>query len=369
MIIKFQIAKCLINRKIISILIFFAFTVINPYDFSLSQEVKTKVIVYSDIFLTESGLLPLSDNAIELEIEFSIPSDHFKIPNKITSDSIGNIYVTDKYKGIVFKFNADGEFLLQIGKKGKGKKRFLAPNNIFAEKDILIIQDTEKKSLEYLNFTGNYLKSLKISEVNNIVCERDGLLFVTPIVQDKKTPLVKVYSSRGKLLYSFGKPLSFHHSMEILNSRTMALNEKGELFIAFSYFPIVRKYSSRGTLLAEFRIKNLIMEAKERYNLKKIGEGITNMISRVGYKNVIVDIETFKNKIYLLSHYPRLEILEIEEDGKITVTYWKDFQEVYETNDFCIQEIDGEKRFYVVQSSPEYDVDVFKAKTKKTKVK
>jgi tetratricopeptide (TPR) repeat protein len=43
-----------------------------------------------------------------------------------------------------------------------------------------------------------------------------------------------------------------------------------------------------------------------------------------------------------------------------------DSQEVYETNDFVIREINGEKRFYVSHSSPpKYDIDVFQKKTKK----
>lgn len=105
--------------RIISILICFAFLLVNPGIFSAFQEVSTKVTVYSEIFLTESGLLPLPDNAIELAIEFSIPSDHFNVAQKIASDSEGNIYVSDKNMRTVFKFNAAGELLLQIGQKGK----------------------------------------------------------------------------------------------------------------------------------------------------------------------------------------------------------------------------------------------------------
>lgn len=354
--------------RIISILICFAFLILNPCIFSESQKVTTKVTVYDDIFLTESGLLPLPDNAIELDIEFSIPENHFTVAQKIASDSKGNIYVSDKNRGTVIKFSETGEFLLEMGQKGKGKGIFLSPYKILVDKDFLIIQDREKKSLEFVNFRGDYLKRLKISDFNDIVSDENGLLYTAPYVMDKKSPLVKVYSSKGKLLYSFGKPLSFHHSIQKLNSRTITLNDEGELFVAFSYFPLVRKYSIKGDLLAEFKIKNLIMEAKEKYNLKKIGQGIADISDRAGYMDVIVDIEAFNNKVYLLSHYPRLEILEIDEEGKVTLTYWKDFQEVYKTNDFLVQEIDGKKRFYVLHSSPpKYDVDVFRAKAKRKK--
>ncbi len=354
--------------RIISILICFAFLVVNPSLLSTSQKVTTRVTVYDDIFLTESGLLPLPENAIELDIEFSIPENHFTAAQKIATDSEGNIYISDKNRGTIFKFNAAGEFLLQIGRKGKRKGSFLYPYKILVEKDSLIIQDREKKSLEFMNFRGDHLKSLKISDFTDIVSDGKGLLFTAPHVMDKKSPLVKVYSSNGKLLYSFGRPLSFHHSIHTLNSRTMALNDKGELFVAFSYFPMVRKYSSKGDLLTEFKIENLIMEAKEKYNLKKIGQGIADMSDRAGYMDVIVDIEVFDNTVYLLSHYPRLEILEMDDEGKVAVTFWKDFQDVYKANDFLVHEIDGKKRFYVLQASPpKYDVDVFRAKAKRKK--
>jgi len=337
-------------------LLCFAFLAICPDLFSTRQKINTKVTVYNDIFFTESGLLPLPENAIELEYEFSIQSDHFQIPKKIASDSLGNIYVSDKTKCSINKFNTNGEFLQQIGEKGRKKGYFLSPLNILAS-EVLVVQDVGKKSLEYMDLHGNYIKSQKISGFTDIVSDGNNRLYVAPHVQDKKSSLIKVYSSDGKMLDSFGQPLSFHHSMQTLNSRTLALNSKGELYVAFTYFPLVRKYSSDGELLAEFRIENLITEAKENFNLKRIGEGIANPIRRFGYMEVTVDIEIFKDKIYLMSDYPRLEILVMDETGKVTSTYWKDYQEIYEACDFLVQEIGGKVKFYVLFSSPlKYDV-------------
>ncbi|MCD6516197.1 MAG: hypothetical protein J7L72_02055 [Candidatus Aminicenantes bacterium] len=89
---------------------------------------------------------------------------------------------------------------------------------------------------------------------------------MAPFVEDENTPLVKVYSLEKESLRSFGKPVSYRHSMDVLNSRTLTVNKKGEIWIAFTYFPIVRKYSNEGELISEFKIKNLIMEAKEQHN-------------------------------------------------------------------------------------------------------
>lgn len=337
----------------------FVFLVICPDLFSALQKISTKVTVYSDIFLTETGLLPLPENAIELEHEFSIQSIHFQVPKKIASDSLGNLYVSDKAKCSIFKFDTTGEFLQQIGEEGRKKGCFLSPLKILAS-SVLIIQDVEKKSLEYMDFQGEYIKSQKISDFSDIVSDGNNRFYVTPHVQDKKSPLVKVYSADGKILDSFGQPLSFHHSMQILNTRTLALNSKGELYVAFTYFPFVRKYSSDGELLAEFRVENYITEAKENFNLKRIGEGIANSIRRFGYMEVTVDIEVFKDKIYLMSDYPRLEILVMGEDGKINNTFWKEYQEVHEADDFFVQELEGKVKFYVLHSYlSNYNVDVF----------
>lgn len=326
------------------------------------QKVTTKVKVYDDIFLTDSGLIPLPENATELSREFTIKSEQFRSPIKLAADPKGNIYASTMSTRIVQKFNAAGEFLLPIGRKGNGKPFFQAPYDIHAAKDYLVIHDMGKKSLEFMDFQGTHIRSQKISEFNDFAIDENGRLYVAHYVQDKGSPLITVYFPDGKEL-AFGKPLSFHHSMPILNSRSLALNKKGELYVAFTYFPIIRKYSSEGELLAEYKIESPIMKAKENYNLKIIGESIADITQRVGYKTLIVNIKAFGDKIYLLSHFPRLEITEMDDEGNCTATYWIDFKEVYETNDFAIQETNGEKRFYVSHSyAPHFDIDVFKKK-------
>lgn len=325
------------------------------------QKVKIEVEIQDGLFITESGLLPLPGNAVELEKDFSIPSKYFGVVQKITHDSSGNIYVTDSYKSSVFKFKSSGEFINQIGKKGRGKGKFLEPHNTFATNNALFIQDLEKETIECMDLDGNYQKSLKISHLSDFIFDQNGNLYVAPTVKDKNTPLIQVHSLKNNSLRSFGKPVFFRHSMDVLNSRRLALNSRGELWVAFTYFPIVRKYSKKGKLISEFKINNLIMEAKEKYNFKKIGRGIASTAQRVGYMEVIVDIEAYKDKIYLLSHHPRLEITEIHENGKLGITYWKEFLKVYKTKDFVVQESEGKLQFIILHSDPPvYSVDVFK---------
>ncbi len=330
-----------------------------PKLFLGNQKVRTEVDIQDGLFITESGLLPLPENAVELEKVFTIPPRFFRAVQKITQDSMGNIYVSDSYKSAVFKFNPSGKLLGRI--EGKGKGKLIKPNLIFATQDDLYIQDLEKETILCMDLDGNYQKKLKISSLDDFVFDPNGNLYVAPFIIDQNTPLVQVRSLKEHSIKSFGKPVSYRHSMGVLNSRTLAVDSQGELWVAFTYFPVVRKYSNQGDLISEFKINNLIMKAKEQYNLKKIGRGIARSSQRVGYMEVIEDIEAYKDKIYLLSHYPRLEITELKQNGETGKTYWKEFLEVYKTKGFVIQEKEGEIRFMVLRSDhPNYSVDVFK---------
>jgi len=337
-------------------LLAFGVAVVSP------QKVTTKVSVYNEIFLTDSGLIPLPDNAIELESELAIRSEHFKSPLKLALDPEGNVYVSSRDNNALCRFNARGEFLGQLGIKGEGKSILQGPSEIVIIDDQVVVYETPRKRLEIMNLEGVHLKSRKITEIEDFEIDAGGLLYTAPRVDDKDSPLIRVYSPDGKEL-AFGKPLSFLHSMPSLNSRSLAVNERGELFVAFRYFPIVRKYSSRGALLAEFRVESPIMEAKEKYNLRVIGEGIVDISQRAGFKPLIIDVGTVGDKVNLLSHNPRLEITELDGDGYPTATYWMDSREIYITNGFAVCYVEGEMRFYVAHSSPpEYDVDVLKKK-------
>jgi hypothetical protein len=329
-----------------------------------AQKVTTRISVQNDVFLTDAGLLPLPDQAIELEPESTIHSDCFRSAPRLAGDLLGNLYAASIGHSAVCRFNAAGEFENSLALDESGRRGLQAPGQIVAARDYLIIHETKNKRLEFLDYGGHHLRSRKIPEIHDFACDANGGLFLAPFVEDKDSPLVRIFGPDGKE-FAFGKPLIFHHSMATLNSRSLALNDKGDVLVAFTYFPIVRKYSSMGTLLAEWRIANPVMAAKETYNLKMIGAGITSVSQRAGYMDLIVRIKICDGRIYLLSHIPRLEITEMEGDGRYRSTYWMDFQEIYKANDIVIRDIAGEKKFYVARfSGPPYEIDVFRKKTK-----
>jgi tetratricopeptide (TPR) repeat protein len=94
----------------------------------------------------------------------------------LAADPEGNIYASAKRNSIVYKFDTAGEMQLKIGKKGKGKGSLPAPTDIATAGSYLIVHDTEKQRLEFLDFEGNYIKNRKISDFADFVIrEVDGV--------------------------------------------------------------------------------------------------------------------------------------------------------------------------------------------------
>ncbi len=335
----------------------------NPGSSVPFQEVKTEVILYDDYF----GLVPLPENAVELIKKFSFSPLEMEQPVGMTDDSSGNIFVTDDKRKAVLKFDSSGHYMGQFGQRGKSKERLSLPQNILVTKDYILVHDLKAGRIQYFDLEGNFIKATQVNKnkIHDMVIDEEGRLFLAKALRGENSALVDVFSPEGVFQYSFGELFFGHFSVygfHPLNSRRMAITEKGELLVAFSYFPVIRKYSQKGELLAEHKIANGIMEAKEKLNLKLLGRSRRTKFHQA-YALAIIAIKVFEGKTYLLGNYPRLEILEINEAGKLERTYWTEYDVLYKPKDFIVQRVGGQIRFYVLLTEPDAVVDVFIQKT------
>lgn len=76
-------------------------------------------------------------------------------------------------------------------------------------------------------------------------------------------------SQDGKILKAFGEPLEFKEDKIVLNFLSLDLSDKKELYVAFTHFPIIRKYSAEGKIIFEKRLENELMLKKEKKESKK----------------------------------------------------------------------------------------------------
>lgn len=309
---------------------------------------------------------PPPDDAVELEEIFSFPSKELEeediylySPQKIIKDLSSRIYILDNRRSAVFLFSSSGQFLKKIGRSGQGPGEFLQPYNLMMNKNYIAVQEVGNMRIQFLDPDGLYKKSFKIFHgYYSMVINDKGLIIGIPVVRLPDDDLIEVLSQKGEVIASFGKPLDFKLSFRSLNNASLALTRNEEILLAFKFFPIIRKYSLKGELLAEFKIKNEILTAKDKINLE--GHKLRQK-EKVAYTSVIMAMKTFRDKIYIFYTTPRLEILEINNEGEIEATYWANInrEDGFSAGDFTVLHQNDQIRFYVLQRIPQPRVIVF----------
>jgi len=337
------------------------------YRLQRQSEVDKKFIKIQEKLRKE---YPLPNNETELELISLFPTDdliekdiYLWGAHRMANDSLGNIYVSNGKEHCILKFDPSGHFLQKIGKKGQGPGEFMTPSKIMIGKIFLAVHDKTNRCVQFFDQKGKYLKSFKLfKSYIDMTMNEEGLIFATPILVTPQAPLIDVLSQDGDLLYSFGKQFSYSRNWDHLNEVALDLNMKGELLMAFRYFSIVRKYSIKGEMLAEYQIDHVNWNELAEENRK----GGQRIGKSQGYLVTIMGIKGSHDGFYLLNIRPRIEILEFDGNGKLKMDYWNlDIRYRDRIDDFIVQNTGSENLFYMLQDRTDgKKVCVYKTKTK-----
>lgn len=327
-------------------------------------QVKTEVRNLTELLMPAGGTYPLPANAVELEPLFTIPFANGDSASRIKVDAGGHIYALDERTGVVLAFGPAGEFLRRLETRGKSAGKPTNPPLLNPE-ETLILQDIEARDLVFYDLAGRRLRKTPVPALHDFALDREGRLFTAPYVRDRSNPVIEAHGPNGKKIRGFGQALAFSHSLGTLNARRIDVLPTGEIAVAFVYLPVLRLYSGHGDLLVEYAVESDIIKAKEAINLKAIGEGIADPARRGLCVKILYGVRAFGESIFLLSNYPRLEILEMDKGGKVVATYWKDFDEVMMPEDFAVTEVDGARLFFVLRSLPAHGIDAYAIAPKK----
>ncbi len=309
---------------------------------------------------------PVPEDAKKLQYEFYFPEKELEKediflyqPHSLSLDNEGNIYVSDSRNHFILKFDSLGKFLKKIGRKGQGPGEFSNPLYICCDdRDNLVVYDSNNGRIQIFSPEGEYLENFKkFKKFSSMVSNDQGLIYASP--HSLQGPLIEVLDREGKLVNSFGERIEFKHNTRSHNDTHISISKKGELYVAWQKFPIVRRYSIKGKLLSEYKIEYKLMQerAKPNYNAQMTK-------GRITFFNIISGIRAKEDGFYLFSSYPRIEILEFNHNGEISNIYWKNSPFFnYIGIDFVVRENDIKKTFYILQVFPEPKVEVFSSKT------
>jgi sugar lactone lactonase YvrE len=102
----------------------------------------------------------------------------FNQPSGICTDEDGNLYVADSYNGRIQKFDADGNFMMEINYSKSG---FWRPRNVFAGKEgVIYVANTGKFNMCQFDKKGRMLYDFvdMKGEIFGITQDKDGFIYV-----------------------------------------------------------------------------------------------------------------------------------------------------------------------------------------------
>ena len=202
---------------------------------------------------------PLPEDAIELELRFSFPSKELELEGiyianvlRMSKDADGNIYMGDTRLHQVFVFDSQGNFIKKVGQLGEGPGDFFYPAEIMTTQESIIVKENNR--LQFFEKNWETTKTVKLPKrYYNFEIGDEGYFYARPVLYPTQKELIEVLSQDGKILKAFGKPLELKEDRNVLNFLSLDLTDKQELYVAFKFFPIIRKYSSEGKLILEKR--------------------------------------------------------------------------------------------------------------------
>jgi hypothetical protein len=311
---------------------------------------------------------PLPNDNSQLRMVYRIgdegqisPEIYLKFPWKMAFKGNDILYVTDWGGDKVIKFKLNGDFISYFGKTGHGPNDLFRPSSLMIYGEYIVVNDSGNRRVVFFDNNGIYAKSFKIfKSYYEMVISDKGQIYAIPffLIDKDKSELVDVLDEEGHLIRSFGQyPRGIPRLREAWGH--ISINpKKEEIYIAYSHFLWVQKYSTDGTLLSENRINHPAMEIKEEKNRQEIDRKGNPALFQV-----IDAIQAADDGFFLLITYPRTEFLQYDNEGRMLMDYW--YSSPWDAGagkDFVVRNV-GHKKLFLLFYEKEYS-SIFMFETK-----
>jgi hypothetical protein len=258
---------------------------------------STSTLTSAVVLLAAAVLLTLSPCAAQEGVSFPeaqtaltpfyVTRGQTDLAHKLSSPSAlavapsGNVYVFDAGNSRIVKLDRAGRFLLEFGGPdgGPGQVRSGGINNAIAidGDENIYVADPVSPRVQIFNAGGQFVRSFRApSAIDSIAVNSRGEVLLS-LTESRPAPLIYVFSGTGKYLRSLGERLvNLPGALAMaVNRARIAIDAKDNIFVAFHSWPVIRKYSDAGALLAEstFKLPVALDEAqKQIYSLDFISQ-------------------------------------------------------------------------------------------------
>ena len=120
-------------------------------------------------------------------------STHFNLPTDVAFAPNGDLYVSDGYGSArVVKYSADGEYLLQWGKRGTGPGEFGLPHNLVSDaQGRVYVTDRDNRRIQVFDSQGKFLDQWQgVGGVSTLFMTKDQHIWTGAVLRDLKGEVV-----------------------------------------------------------------------------------------------------------------------------------------------------------------------------------
>ena len=170
---------------------------------------------------------------------------HVSYPTGLISDNTGRIFVTNRGHNKILLFNQSGEYVSTLNKPGS----LIEARGISLDSQgNIIVCDAGDKCVKVFSPNGNILKTMGkgcLSRPLGCLCY-EGKIFVS----DSDIHVIKVYNSKGKFLYEFGR---YGTKDGDLNQPVcLAVDKTGHLLVCCAGSHTVQVFTQDGKFVTKF---------------------------------------------------------------------------------------------------------------------
>ena len=170
---------------------------------------------------------------------------HVSYPNGLISDNTGRIFVTNRGHNRILLFNQNGEYVSTLNKPGS----LIEPRGVSLDSQgNIIVCDIGDKCVKIFSPNGNILKTIGkgwLSRPLGCLCY-DGKIFVS----DSEIHVIRVYNSKGKFLYEFGRRGT--KDGEFNQPVCLAVDKTGHLLVCCAGSHTVQVFTLDGKFVTKF---------------------------------------------------------------------------------------------------------------------
>ena len=206
---------------------------------------------------------------------------NFQQPRGIEVDREGNLYILEQKNHRLSVFNKNLEYLYSFPEVGLKVGAFYYPQDFVIRGDECYILHSMKVSI--FRTDGKFIREFSIHYPSEaIAVNSSGEILVQSFMNNH---IINVYSQKGKIIRSFGRLFcSFGDYVEdfdklplghqkMLNLASFCLDRNDNLYVAFKFYPVIRKYDRNGNLLFEKIIRGKEIDKKLGTSKPEIGPG------------------------------------------------------------------------------------------------